>query len=342
MSFFTVTIAFDDLFDGGTFAAGEADGGGLSLREALGLAGATGGFAQIGFGSGVRGETILLVNGALNIESDVVIIGNEVTLMGAGAERVMTVAANILNINLDSLTLRDGNAAGADGGAVSVGTNSTLSLFSVDLVANSAGRHGGALFLASGATAVLQDTRIGNNSAGNNGGGVAVAFGATLVATEQSAPFNDNAAVNSGGGIHLAGTAALDGVEIGGNIARWGGAIDVDGGDLQLTDATVHSNASIAGGGGINAFSGAFTINSTTVTGNSPSGHGGGIAVNAVGTIGNTIIAGNASSIGADVAGRARVHRSLRRTSSARRRSPPPTPSSPSIPRRRSVSAMRD
>ena len=40
MSTFTVTTANDEAFDGGDLAAETLDGGGLSLREAIGLANA--------------------------------------------------------------------------------------------------------------------------------------------------------------------------------------------------------------------------------------------------------------------------------------------------------------
>ena len=53
MATFTVTTETDEAFDGGSLAAETADGGGLSLREAIGLANDAAGADMVDFADGV-------------------------------------------------------------------------------------------------------------------------------------------------------------------------------------------------------------------------------------------------------------------------------------------------
>src|SRR5262249_11470927 len=72
---FVVTTLQDETYDGGTLAQEAADGTGLSLREALGLANAYGGTHTITFAPDLADRTLYLANGELDITSNVTIDG---------------------------------------------------------------------------------------------------------------------------------------------------------------------------------------------------------------------------------------------------------------------------
>lgn len=88
-----------------------------------------------------------------------------------------------------------------------------------------------------------------------------------------------------------------------------GGAFNVSGGMLRLTNCTLSGNQASLTGGAINVTSsGAVTLNSCTISGNTSANAGGGINVAATGascTLLNTIVAGNTSTTQAseDLAG---------------------------------------
>src|SRR5262245_25053222 len=74
---FTVTLLQDDqTFDGGDFAAETADGGGLTLREALGLANNAADADAIDFAAGLSGGTLTLAQGELTITQRVAVDGD--------------------------------------------------------------------------------------------------------------------------------------------------------------------------------------------------------------------------------------------------------------------------
>lgn len=151
MTDFTVDTTADETYDGGDLAAETADGGGLSLREALALANANADADTVGFDAGLEGQTLVLTNGELAIAQDVSISGDtdddhkaDITISGNDASRILNITGG--DVALASLTLTDGAVSGAA----------------------SAGR-GGAIF-SNGTTLTIQDSTIRDSSAQQGGG----------------------------------------------------------------------------------------------------------------------------------------------------------------------------
>jgi predicted outer membrane repeat protein len=142
-----------------------------------------------------------------------------------------------------------------------------------------------------------------------SGGGAAVAAGGVL--TGRDVALIGNLAASDGGGLLALGTTQIANADIGGNAAYTGGGVYSVGGNLTLSNATIHDNVASLWGGGIRGHDGVIDISSSTITGNAATGgsayepaSGGGIMMtsSAAGlTITNTIIAGNAATAGADM-----------------------------------------
>ncbi|MBL4789806.1 MAG: hypothetical protein JKY60_12450 [Kordiimonadaceae bacterium] len=181
MTNFTVTTGNDDAFDGGDLAAETADGGGLSLREALGLANANADVDTITFDASLSGSTLTLSGSELVISNSVTIDGDidgdnraDITIDANGGSRVFNVTGG--TSTLDSLVITGGNAV--NGGGINI-----------------AG--GGGLFFSSPALTVA-NTTISNNSAVNGGG---IFSQGDLTITNSLITGND--ATDDGGGIYL-------------------------------------------------------------------------------------------------------------------------------------------
>src|ERR671935_136686 len=67
MTTYTVTTLTDEAFNSGDLAAETADGGGLSLREAIALANANAGADTITFDASLSGGTLRLTLGTLEV-----------------------------------------------------------------------------------------------------------------------------------------------------------------------------------------------------------------------------------------------------------------------------------
>ncbi len=235
---------------GTSFAADVADGSGLSLREALAWA------AQgdtITFASSLKGQTIRLIGGQLNLTRDVTIDGDvngdhkaDITISGdannsgtanAGDSRIFNVG-NDLDVGLASLTLTNGYTTGS-GGAMYVGAGTTLLLADSTITRSVAG--------LGGAIATKGDLFIGNSTIANNSAG-------------------------SGGGIDITatGTATIVNATITGNTATYfGGGIETNTSILYIHSSTIVGNHSGGYSGGIDLFHGSLSnIFNTVVAGN--------------------------------------------------------------------------
>ncbi|MFT4794318.1 MAG: hypothetical protein ACI807_001582 [Paracoccaceae bacterium] len=93
----------------------------------------------------------------------------------------------------------------------------------------------------------LSGMTLAGGAADGNGGAVMVESGAFAEARQQSLIVADNLAGGLGSGIYVAGDVVLEGGEIARNTADWGGGIGIDGGSLEMTNSTVHSNAASSG-----------------------------------------------------------------------------------------------
>ncbi|MCW5737537.1 MAG: hypothetical protein KIS73_25665 [Enhydrobacter sp.] len=257
-----VTTVQDEAFDGGDLAAETADGGGLSLREALALANAADSPRTIEFAGGLVGP-LVLTNGELVASGRVIVDGDAngsgVTIDAAGASRVFDVTGG--QSTLEGLTITGGNAAA--GGGVRVTGGATLTIRDSTLSGNHAVL-GGGLAVYAGAVRV-ESTTVADNSA-TLGGGISTTVAASL--TVLNSTLSGNQATSQGGGLWNFGHAALVNTSVAGNQAadRGGGILNAVG-TLALTNSTLSGNAAGTSGGGLDNASTA-TLTNSIVAGN--------------------------------------------------------------------------
>jgi len=232
---------FTDVVDGNTSSiaaliANPGADGGISLREAVSAANATGAADTITLLSGTYTlNSQLLVNRLLGISG----AGAGATFVdGGGSTRLFQITNN--SLLLEKLTLQGG--AATDGGALLVGA---------------------------GVGVTLEEVVLRDNAA--NFGGAVYSLG-TLVATNVS--FTNNTAGSSGGGLHLSGgSAALTNATFSGNVASAsGGAIHSER-PLSLTSSTVAHNVASGGVGGIFQSVGSNATLSNTLLANNTGGN---------------------------------------------------------------------
>jgi hypothetical protein len=203
--------------------------GNRSLREALGLSAALAGLESINFG-GLTGTINL--NSGLVIESDVTISGtgaDVLTINGQGSDTVLTIESGAA-VSIYGLTITGGDGYNA-GGIYSLGD---LWLEQVAVEGNN-GNNAGGIYQSGGSLTVVSSTIAGNSSD------------------------------NSGGGVFLDGTDALViNSTISGNTGDTGGGIEIDGGTVEIVNATIANNT----GGGISTYAATVTVHNTIVAGN--------------------------------------------------------------------------
>ena len=322
---YRVTVLDDEEFDGGDLAAETADGGGLSLREALALTNADPLSADtIRFDASLVGGTLTLVHGELVVTGDTEITGDvsggtdrDITIEAGGASRIFHLISGTSTLNGFVMTGGDptsgyGPLAGY-GGAVAIGaylygfgavahvtiTNSVIQ--------NSYAYYGGGISVDTGSSLRMDNVTVTGNSA-DIGGGIAVNLGGTLTALNTTISDNHAEGPNGfGGGVSIYGgaSATLINTTISGNTGYAGGGIYNSGG-LTLVNATLANNSAVYGGGLYNTPCGCSTtdIFNSTITGNFAEDSGGGIAhFNGALTLTNSIVAGNGAGIeGPDLA----------------------------------------
>ncbi len=282
----------DDATLSGSFAADQADGDGLSIREALHWA-RPGDIITFDLDSGTpgnQGGTITLNGSELNIAySDIRIDGDlsgdgiaDVIVSGNNASRVMMVNSGLTGIELTGLTLTRGNSA-SGGGGLSLGVNANVTLRNVNITDS-------------------------NDSSGQGGGGI---YGSSVTLTLINSTVSGNSASSFGGGVHTVGTSTLNVINstISDNITtgadNHGGGIQFAGATLTLVNSTISGNATTganADGGGIRISTGTSYLYNATIVGNAAGGNGGGVSANGTDNFINTVVAGNTAGAGATAA----------------------------------------
>jgi CSLREA domain-containing protein len=234
----------------------------------------------------------LFANGASVTDSTVE--GN--TAIGVGA-----LGGGIWSNTSATLTNTDvqGNKAGGNGGGVFVNNNAGLTDSLIRENQSVAGDGGG---IFSNNTVSLITSTVRNNLApGGNGGGI-VGTGTITDST-----LRQNSTGGLGGGIYVPSsggvTFAVVRSTIAGNDANHGGGIyfSDNGGNQNLSNATIAGNKALANGGGVYTGQGTTSLNNVTVNRNvadadsNGGGDGGGVyrIDPATATVENTIIAGN-------------------------------------------------
>ncbi len=269
---FEVTTLADESYDGGTLAQETADGTGLSLREALGLANqdpTT--FDTIEFdpkligGSthGVDDGVLLLTNGELTINGNVEIDGDinsdgtpDITIDGQGASRDLRIIGG--QVTLNGLTITGGNGY-SYGGGVSLQTGSYAPahvVISRSIITNNQAAYGGGVSVDPADFLLLTNSAVSGNQAFYVGGGIASQGGLEMLGTTVSG----NSAGYIGGGI------ANDNILV---------VINSTLSNNQITNTSRSLRFGNGGGGLYN--SGVAALVNTTVAGNDGSYAGGGI-----------------------------------------------------------------
>ncbi len=268
---FIVTTLDDEAFDNDTNDG--ADGNGLSLREAIGLANnnttvdATVGAAgmddgdTITFAAGLMNGTGTLTMGQLLITDDVMINGDagiggtRITINGGGGNRIFELttagAGSIDAVTISNLIITNGSAT--EGGGILVNASDDLTLSNVEVSSNTA-QNGGGIF-NDGTASIEAGSMITGNSASVSGGGIFNDAG-TMLTVNDSTVGNNTA--GNGGGIFNQGTASIEAESlITGNTAsgvaanNGGGGIYNDGGMLTVTGSTLSNNLAARDGGGV-------------------------------------------------------------------------------------------
>ena len=279
MAEFIVSTLDDETFDGRTLESETADGGGLSLREAIALANDAAGADTISFGAGGQG-LLRLTEGRIRITDETTINGGgEVTITGDAGSNDVTLAGGITDI---AATLEASANGLADNSQI---FNATRSLTLTDLI------------LTGGATDGFLQV----------GGAVASSVDITLINTviAGNATLDDFA---NGGGLYSAGSIMITGGQITGKstagTGAFGGGVAALG-DVTIINSTLSGNQSTGGasiGGGALA-QGILTLTNSTVTNNSVTGgnsDGGGVVGGTGLVIANSIVLGNFAMQGDD------------------------------------------
>jgi predicted outer membrane repeat protein len=291
---FTVTTTIDELIPGD---------GKLSLREALTRANTTAGADVVVVPAGLyKIELALLLGGDFDIS-------DAVTIQGAGAgksvidgqqlDRVFDVMGNApgsIQVVLQGMTVRNGNAAGP-GGGIRVG-NADLVVRDCAVTGNQASQSGGGISNGSApgtGDVKMVRTFVARNISGADGGGLHV-LGSLSLLTVTDSSVRRNLAGTDGGGIS-ASTATLTNSAVGGNFAtNDGGGIRVI--SLSLNGSTVTGNFAVNDGGGIRAIS--ATLSGSTVSTNSALSNGGGLWASSA-TLTESTVSSNSADIGGGV-----------------------------------------
>ena len=267
--------AGDDGTIGASLAADIADGGGLSLREAINWSAAG---ETITFDASLAGSTIRLTQGQLTLAKSINIDGDvngdnraDIVITGdANGDDALT-TDSFGNVITNAAT----NANTADNSRVfnisGPGTSASLSSLVVTGGVVGGGNSGG-IHVASGTELTLEHASVAGNSA-YRGGGIANNYGRLTVVNSS---VSGNSAI-FGGAIYsennTTGTqlTAIVNTTISGNSANYGGGIFNLHGRTIVQNSTISGNNATSSGGGVSSWGdgGTFTdVESTIIAAN--------------------------------------------------------------------------
>jgi hypothetical protein len=143
-----------------------------SLRQLIGQVDVS---STITFATNLSGQTIGLTGGEIAVSKNLILDGsalpNGLAISGSNLSRIFNLGGSG-NLTLNSLTLRDANGGGGDGGAILNVGNTTLN--DCTLTANSTGSGGAIVNNLPGSMALNNCTLTANSSAPEGGGGAIV------------------------------------------------------------------------------------------------------------------------------------------------------------------------
>jgi 1-phosphatidylinositol phosphodiesterase len=159
-----------------------------SLRQALADVDASG---IVTFAPALSGQTITLTSGQLTLSKNITIDASSlpcgIQVSGNNSSRVMEIAANN-TVTLDSLTLKNGRATGADfGGGILIGNGAVVTVNRSTISGNVAAA-GGGIYCNQATLTVNSSTLSGNHASGFLAGG----YGGGLYAYNSTVPINQS------------------------------------------------------------------------------------------------------------------------------------------------------
>jgi len=189
----------------------------------------------------------------------------------AAGESVISGVDEKVHLDLNFLTIRNGSASGHGGGIYSPGP---LNLSYVHVTKNTAAGSGGGIY--AGGTIIMNDVEVDNNTADCDGGGIYLDLPSNPSITSEGVTIaENNAPTGSGGGLYLRSDAVpvptlrLKNSTISGNHADHAGAVFISNAAMDISYATITSNASLEGAAMINDH-GTFYFKGTIVANNTP------------------------------------------------------------------------
>jgi hypothetical protein len=256
--------------------------GNTTLRAAIMETNALAGAQTITIPAGIYLFTLVGIDEDAAAQGDLDITG-DLTINGAGAatttidggslDRVFEIHLDAV-INIDGVTIRNGNPTSNGGGILNRGV---MTLAKSVVTSNTSYRFGGGI-LNSGTMTLTSTTVSGNfelvyhNGGTGGGGGINNRGTMTLIGTTVSG----NISLNRGGGIYnsiYSGyySVTIINCTISGNIGLNGSAIYNLYGTIQLTNCTISGNTSTSNEGGFRNYGGYAELKNTIVANNSPS-----------------------------------------------------------------------
>ncbi|MCX7428864.1 MAG: fibronectin type III domain-containing protein [Planctomycetia bacterium] len=276
-----------------------ANDGYISLREALAMAAALGGPDKIRFdGSLSAGGTITLVDGQLEIDSEVTIewLGASLLTIDADGEAEDSVrafyVAPYVEASISGMTITGGYVDATDtftddGGAIYVDHYATLTVTDCVISENTASGSGGGIYGDVYSAIHVVDSLIDDNHSLSNvwtygGGGIYSRGGGATLTLAGSTVSGNTAAAGGGGIVSYWATVDISASTIENNesVSYGGGIYTIGGSEVVITNGSiVSSNESTAsaGGGIFIATYGSLTLSGSIVSGNTAHLHGGGI-----------------------------------------------------------------
>ncbi|NER80250.1 MAG: CHAT domain-containing protein, partial [Leptolyngbya sp. SIO1D8] len=230
------------------------------------------GSVQNGLDVAADGATVNLDVGTFQ-EGEPIVLRNDVTLNGGGAENTILDGAGLHNV----LKVENGVTASINNLTIAEGST-TLGSGGID----------------NDGTFIISNSTVRDNIGGEGGGGID--NNGTLIISNSTIS-NNVVLFGDGGGINNEGSLTITDSLISGNVAEFqGGGISSDGIELTILNSTISENETVNYlGGGISAEAGSFLLSNSTVSMNQAAGGGGGVTVvgTATAIIENSTIANN-------------------------------------------------
>jgi hypothetical protein len=244
------------------------------------------------------GGTVTLTSGEMVINKSLIIdgLGHSVTISGNNASRIFSVnnvPSNVSIVEFRNLTLLNGNAGFATGGAIH--NNGNLTLTNATLINNNAtnmsgSMQGGAIF--NNGTLTINSSNLNGNTAAY-GGAIYNNIGTLWIDNSSlsgnTGTANGGAIINSGGTIHISNSSVLN------NTSNMNGGGIFNGNILNVTNSTFYNNSASMAGGALYILYQA-TISSSTFISNSATSGAGNIHNNFNTSIRTSILSGGSCS----------------------------------------------